>query len=159
MSTDESINSISYRLEAGFLFEPTIGALAAQRMKPDQVEALEHCVVKLSLAVINGNTEQIVMEDIRFRMIIAAGANNPVLEMTMRQMAPLSRKACRVVERLNKKEREYFFADYVEILKAIKDKKPDLTRLRLSDNLLRMGRYLEKYGGIELPGTMVNDHS
>ena len=156
---NESIESIAYRLEAGFFFEPTIGALAAKRMEPEQVETLEQCVVKLSRAIINGHTEKIVEEDTRFRMIIAAGTNNPVFELTMQQMAPLGKKACRVVERLNKKERECFFADYVEILKAIKAKNPELTRLRLSDNLLRMGQFLKKYGGIELPGPMAEDNS
>ena len=156
---NESTISIQCRLEAGFLFQPIIGAMAAKRIGADQLAALKQCVVKLSRAIIDGRAEQVAVEDARFRMIVAAGTGNPVLAMTMQQFEPLGRKTCLLIAQLSQKERERFFADYVEMLNAIKEKNPELVRLRFSNNLKRMGRYLQKYGGITLPGPMAEDYA
>jgi GntR family transcriptional regulator, transcriptional repressor for pyruvate dehydrogenase complex len=147
-TSDESIHS---RLEASSLLEPLVGGLAADRIKPVDIEDLENCIVTLSKAIMDGHIEAVAVEATRFRAIMARSTGNRVLMLMMRQLDPAHAMACQVIGKLDEKEKERFFADHVEILNALKKHDAGRVKDMVAAHLGRMGRCLVKHTGMDTP--------
>jgi DNA-binding FadR family transcriptional regulator len=137
--------------EARYVFEPVIGAYAAQRIDDDRLRCLEACVVRLSQAVIAGDTGEIVANDIQFRSEIAQATGNSFFRVTICQLRPTQKVCGEVFAFLSEIQRGAAFADYVEVLNSMKLGDAGRTADLLRSNILRLCGFVAQYTDTPMP--------
>ncbi len=147
----KELHDLQQLFEARYLFEPTIGALAAEKASPMDIQALENCLMRIGRAILTADITNFTEENRRFRNHIASCTANGLFEKTARQLSADGRLFFGIFEQFQKIEREAIFADYVAIVNAIKDGNPDLTCAYIQQHILRVCRLLTRYSDVELP--------
>ena len=149
--SSESLEDLQQLFEARYLFEPTIGALATEKATPQDIQGLEKCLTRIGTAILSADTDRTIEENRRFQNRIASCTTNMVFEQTARQLSGNGRLFFGIFKKFQKNEREAIFADYVAIVKAIKDGNGDLTCACIQQHILRECRLLMRYSDVELP--------
>jgi len=147
----EEIGDLQQLFEARYLFEPTIGALAAEKASPLDIKALENCLMRIGRAIMTADIPHITEENRRFQNRIASCTLNAVFEKTARQLSANGQLFFGIFEQFQKIEREAIFADYVAIVNAIKDGNPDLTCAYIQQHIMRVCRLLMRYSDVKVP--------
>lgn len=137
--------------EARYVFEPVVGACATRRIDGSCLKRLEACVVRLSQAIIAGDTAQIIAGDIQFRDEIAAATENFVFRLTQGQLRPTLKVCGEVFAFLKEPERDVAFADCVEILNSMKIGEAEQTADLLRRNILRLCDFVVRYTDTSMP--------
>lgn len=150
-----TLSELQNLFEARYLFEPAIGALSARRINASLLAVLEKCLVRLSRAIIGLRTEAIVSEDIDFRKIIASGTGNPVMVAAIHQLRTTNHRVLTVFPKFNKPEKNALFAEYVDILNALKQQDVEKTETLMRTNVLRSCALVIKYGDVDMPELIV----
>lgn len=131
----ESVERLCSLLEARFLLEPRIGALAAYHRQDSDVESLKKCLIRLSRSFIRNQGTPVSEEDAEFRRIIAGGTGNETLISLIDQFTASNAMVFEHLELLEESRKESLFADYVEIMNAFNRRDSDATALALETNL------------------------
>ncbi len=137
--------------EARYVLEPVIGAYAARRIDPERLRRLETCVVRLSKAIIAGDTDEIIAGDMQFRNEIALATGNSFFRVTFGRLRPAQEVCGGVFAFLSEPQRDAAFADYVEVLGSMKLGDAERTAELLRSNFLRLCRFLRQYTDTPLP--------
>jgi GntR family transcriptional repressor for pyruvate dehydrogenase complex len=137
--------------EARYVLEPVIGAYAAMRVDSERLQGLESCVVRLSRAVIGGDTEEIIDGDRQFRDEIALATGNSMFRLAVGQLRPAQKACIDVFASLSEQQRQAAFADYVDVLNGLKAGDAEGTADRLRQNILRLCGYVAQYTGTAMP--------
>lgn len=155
--SSDSLQNIQQVFEARYLFEPTIGALATEKATPEDIQALEKCLTRIGTAILSADTDLNIEENRRFQSRIASCTANMLFEQTARRLSGNGRLFFGIFEKFQKSEREAIFADYVAIVKAIKDGNPDLACACIQQHILRECRLLIRYSDVELPQIILRE--
>jgi DNA-binding FadR family transcriptional regulator len=137
--------------EARYVFEPVIGAYAAERIDGERLCRLEACVVRLSQAIIAGDTGEIISGDFEFRNEIALATGNSLFRVTFGQLRPTQKVCGEVFAFLSEPQRDAAFADYVEVLNSIKLGDGRQTADLLRRNILRLCGFVIQYTDTPMP--------
>ena len=138
-------------LEARFLLEPAIGALAAEKASPDDVGQLEGCLMRIGRAIMTGSSEDMAEENRRFQERIVSCTGNELLRRTGVRLCSAGPLFFRIFESFQTAEREAVFAGYVAIVNAFKEGNPEAVGKHVRHHILRVSRLLRRYGQVELP--------
>lgn len=141
-------------LEAYFHFMPKLGAIAAENAVVEEIEALETCLMRISKAVISLRWDLLGVEYRRFMDQIAQCAHNRFLEHAGRQLNGATRLLFDSFAQVPKEVQEALFADYVEMVKAIKGSDPVQAASRIRDHIVRLSRLLVQIHPLNLSGTL-----
>jgi len=118
-SRKETLPWVSDQLEALFLFEPIAVAMAAERMTGDELKSLELCLVNLSKAILENNTQMIVGYHKAFHEIIASGTHNRSIAKMLDRLVVTYELISDVIHRIEQDRRDRIFALHVNLFKAI----------------------------------------
>ncbi|MFO7620487.1 MAG: FCD domain-containing protein [Bacteroidales bacterium] len=121
-SRKETLPWISDQLEALILFEPIAVAMAAERMTGDELKSLELCLVNLSKAILENNTQMIVGYHKDFHEIIASGTHNRSITKMLERLVVTYELISDVMHRIEQERRDKLFALHVNLFKAISAK-------------------------------------
>lgn len=143
--------------EARYLLEPVIGALAAERIDNGHLSRLEDCVVRLSQAIIAGDTGDIIAGEMDFRNAIAKATGNPVLGLTISQLRATHRICGKVFFFLDDSQRDTAFADYVTVLNTMRHGDGQQAAEVLRQNLLRLCSFIVQYTDVAMPAVITDD--
>jgi GntR family transcriptional regulator, transcriptional repressor for pyruvate dehydrogenase complex len=149
-----SSREIQNLIEARYLFEPDAVYLSAERMSKDSLLGLEKCLSRFSQAIIAMKKEDMAKEDIEFRRIIYCSSKNRFLIFTMNQLIINNQYFFQITDQFNEMEKDTVFADYVGILKGLKQRDALLVQNAVKGNILRMCELLVKYTDVQLSDFM-----
>ncbi len=156
---DENVDSsveIQNLLEIRYSFEPSAFFLSAKRINKNNIKELEKCLIRLSQAIIGMEKADIINADTEFRSIIYCSSKNRFLISTMNQLNTNNQLFLKIFNKLSEFEKDSIFADYVEILKGIKERDASYVKETVKNNILRMGELLIKYEDLKMP-ELIND--
>lgn len=140
-------------LEARYLVEPVIGGHAATSAKPEDIDGLESCLMRMSRASIDNLTDRLIQEDKHFRKLLALSTGNRLLAALHACIADQNDGSV-LAGQLPEKERASLFADYVGIFNAVQDRDPKRAHERIEHHVLRQCRLLVDGHVIEMPETV-----
>lgn len=143
--TNHTTENLRNLFEARHLFEPTIASLSATKIDGDHIDALERCLVRFSKGFIGKAQQAVSDEDTEFRKIIAHSTGNGVFVSLMTHFSSANMAVFCHLDQLDDDVRDRLFADYVEIIKALKNHAPASVKKRVSGNLLSQYRILKRY--------------
>ena len=143
--------TIGEMFEARYLFEPSMGSLSARRIDGRSLAELEKCIVRLSRAIISNQTENFINGDVEFREILVKSSGNRIMDAIVLQWRSAGLKALAVFSELNDSQKDILFADYVDILHALKNRDPQRTMSLLQTNILRFCIFSMQYTDVVMP--------
>lgn len=146
-----SVERLCSLLEARFLLEPRIGALAARNHHDRDIESLQKCLVRLSRSFIPNQSQQVSEKDTEFRRIIAGGTGNGTLVTLMDQFTASNVMIFKFLEQIEETWKDSLFADYVEIMNALKRRDSDATALALETNLRHQHEMTRLFADTDIP--------
>ena len=138
-------------LETRYLFEPSAVFLSAKKIDDNNIKELEECLIRMSQAIIRMEIENIANIDTEFRRIIYCSSGNMFLVFTMNQLTINNYHIFRVFDQLSEFEKDSVFADYVEILKGLKERNASSVKKTVENNILRMCEFLFRYTDFKMP--------
>ena len=138
-------------LETRYLFEPSAVFLSAKGIDDNNIKELEECLIRMSQAIIRMEIENIANIDTDFRRIIYCSSGNRFLVFTMNQLTINNYHIFRVFDQLSEFEKDSVFADYVEILKGLKERNASSVKKTVENNILRMCEFLFRYTDFKMP--------
>lgn len=141
-------------LEARFYFYPTLATVAAQNATEEDMEALESCLTRLGKAIMPLDVEALAIENRRFMDRMARSAHNRVLEVSFRPLNRGDDPFFGCFSKTSKEAQESIFADYVEIVKAIKQRDAELAASRIRDHIVRTCRLLSQLYPLKFAGNL-----
>jgi len=147
---DSSVE-IQNLLETRYSFEPSAFFLSAKKINNNNIKELERCLIRLSQAIIGMEKEDIINVDTEFRSIIYCSSGNRFLISTMNQLNTNNHLFFRIFDKLSEVEKDSVFADYVEILKGLKERDASHVKKTVEKNILRMCELLIKYEDLKMP--------
>jgi GntR family transcriptional regulator, transcriptional repressor for pyruvate dehydrogenase complex len=152
----DSPSEIKNLLETRYLFEPSAVSLAAKKINDNNFKELEECLIRLSQAFLGMEKKDIINEDAQFRRIIYCSSGNRFLISAMNQINNNNHLFFKFFDQLSEFEKDSVFADYVEILKCLKDEDNCNVKKAVQSNILRMCEFLARYEGLQMP-ELIND--
>ena len=150
-SATDGKKRITEQLEAFFLFEPEAVALATVRMNDDSLKKLEECVIALSQAFLENNTERMTFHHKEFHQKISKGTGNRAIEQMLQRLELTYVLVSNVVSQISAEERNHIFARHVNIFNAIKERNPEQARKNSQDMIKTISQYLSHFEGVQLP--------
>lgn len=147
----DSSEEIKNLIETRYSFEPSAVFLSTKKIKDSDILELEKCLVRLSQAVIGMEKEDISNVDTEFRSIIYCSSKNRFLISTMNQLNTNNHLFFKIFDQLSESEKDSVFADYVEILKGLKERDASHVKKTVKNNILRMCKLLIKYEDLKMP--------
>ena len=138
-------------LEARYLFEPSAVFLAAKKINDNNIKELEECLIRLSQAFLGMEEKDIINEDAQFRRIIYCSSGNRFLISAMNQINNNNHLFFQIFDQLSEFEKDSVFADYVEILKCLKEGDTFNVKKTVESNILRMCEFLVSYTNLQMP--------
>jgi len=145
------IDDIMQLLEVRKILEVETAGLAAMRVTPENLEALQRAVNNMLVEVRQGEIGDTADQD--FHFAVAAAANNPILITVMNTISDLmqhtfrtSRQKLFIVENMPM----VLYSAHVAIYEAIASKNPNLARLRMREHLTMVEELMMalKRGGV-----------
>lgn len=124
------------RMEARYLILPPLIELAAERMDDAGIRKLEHTVVRLSKAIIERKTVEIIRENNGFYRTLVQGAHNGVLESITEKLHLDSGFTRELLENLSEEDLNRYFACYVKVLEAVRNGDKQHARRFAEQNIL-----------------------
>jgi DNA-binding FadR family transcriptional regulator len=137
--------------EARYLLEPNIGYFAASKNVGGDIDQLEKCLVRLSRNFLRNQAHSIAEDDAAFRRLVAGRTGNEALTALMDQFTVSNAVVFTNLEQLNEESKERLFADYVEIIKALKKRDSMFAAFILERNILQQYKILKHFSAIDLP--------
>lgn len=144
----ENLHSL---FEARHLFEPAIAGVSAIKIEIQHIDALERCLMRFSKAFVGNVQRAAADEDAEFRSIIARGTANAFFVAVMQRFASGNMAVFSHLHRIGDETRERLFADYVEIINALKAQNTTAAENGVARNLQNQYRILEQFHGDALP--------
>ena len=121
--------------EARRLFEPSVAALAARRVEPDNLAEMSDILSRWEQAISEGNSEMIVKFDLDFHVAVAKATQNEVIVKVMKRIIEMaSAQMFRTYKRSNPK---LIHLEHTNIFEAISEGDQESARICLEYNLLR----------------------
>jgi len=152
---DSSVE-IQNLLETRYSFEPSAVFLSAKKIDDNNIKELEKCLIRLSQAFLGMEKKDIINEDAEFRRIIYCSSGNRFLIFTMNQINSHNHLLFQIFDQLSEFEKDSVFADYVEILKGLKERDTSHVKKTVESNILRMCELLVRYTDLQMP-EIIND--
>lgn len=121
-----------YHFETRLIIEPEITALAAQRATDENIKKLEEAAAKVEKDIIEDRDHS--QNDIIFHNIISLSSHNPIIQ----RVGPIINEsiiAGTLKSRSIPKSIGETIKHHNNILKAIKDKNPELARMRMKEHI------------------------
>lgn len=157
--TNHSAEDLHNLFEARYLFEPAIAALSAMKIDARHIDALERCLVRFSRGFIRKAKQSVANEDAEFRKIVADSTGNRVFVSLMAQFSSGNMAVFRYLDRLEDEIKDRLFADYVEIINALKNHDPASIKIRVARNILSQYQILRKHRAEDLPEINTDEES
>ncbi len=150
ISTSHSAKDLHGLFIARYLLEPAIAGLSALKIDGGHIDTLEQCLVRFSRGFIRKKTQLVADEDAQFRSIIASGTENDVFISLMAQFTSGNMIVFRYLDLLEDQFKDRLFADYVEIINALKHHEPLSVKHRIEQNILSQYQILKRYHNKDL---------
>jgi len=151
VNRNETLPWISDQLEALILFEPTAVAMAAERMTNDELKSLELCLVNLSKAILENNTQMIVGYHRDFHEIIASGTHNRSISKMLERLVLTYELISDVMHRIEQERRDRLFALHVNLFKAISRRDKTKARNESREMIRYITVLLNEFENVALP--------
>ncbi len=114
--------SIHQIAEVRLIFEPQAARLAAERANPDELRELEEEIQKMSAAVKDKELPRFY--DLKFHLLIARAARNPILEVLAESILEVASKAITEI-RPSRDTLRHVLTRHRRVLEAIRRRDPD----------------------------------
>jgi len=123
-------HSLLHLIEVRIPLETEIAALAAQRATPEQIEALEKALRRMTAA---RRLDQQIEADIQFHNLLAVASGNPVFELLLATLAGLMRQSRR--RTLSRTGLARADAGHLAVLDAVRQGDPRRARQAMREHL------------------------
>ena len=137
--------SLDQVTEARLIFEPHVARLAADRIRPEDIERLE-TNIETTERVVNSKSPA-TPENIEFHALIAESTQNTVIALTMKTMLEVAREMTAVKARNQPRRTQisrHSLESHKEILSALKQKSPQRVYELMHEHVVRIQRDLKK---------------
>lgn len=128
LAEDDSLATVMARFEAAYLFLPSLVALAAARIDPATLRALEISIADLGTAIIEKDMGRIKDKTRDFFCIIAGSTQNQVISDVVHPFIASSSLLFPRFFHFSEDERAKMFGDFVYIFHGLKNKDPEQAR-------------------------------
>lgn len=142
---------ISDQLEGFFLFEPIVVELCTKRITEKEIRQLEHHLVALSKAILEGNTSKIGVSHKIIYQTISLSTENQVMSMVLEKFERMFESVSIVLSHISQAERSTVFAAHVNLVNGIKSKDPETASLNSQTLITLLAVLLNKYESIDIP--------
>lgn len=149
--TNKEMGWITDQLEVFYLFEPQAVMLAARRMGEGEIKELEDCLVKLSKAILENNSFQIVSSHKGFHEIVARGTGNKAIIQMMERLELTYKLIADIFQKISQEEREEIFALHVNLFNSISSRDKKKAFELSQEMVLSTSSLLNRFEGIDLP--------
>lgn len=145
------------RLEACYLLFPQITALSTERIRADQIAALEARLMDLSRALFARNPDALREHMNAFVLRIAEGTGNPALVAVVENLCPGNSPIWQIIFYLQDYEREMIFGDTAKVLQAMKRRDAEGAGRCIRERILRLGMLLERHTDVPVSPLLKNE--
>ena len=133
--------SIHQIAEVRLIFEPMAARLAAERAGPDDVRELEEEIRKMSAAV--KDTELPRFYDLKFHLLIARAARNPILELLAESMLGVASKTISELHP-SRDTLRHVLSRHRRVLEAVRSRDPNAAFQAMLDHIVDVQMRLAK---------------
>jgi GntR family galactonate operon transcriptional repressor len=123
------------------VIEPEASALAAERATPEDIIAIEEAYAVMARIEVNNTTDEAILADLDFHRAILAAAHNDLLL----QMGKLIGVGLLVSYRLSMDQYTLFVSRHLDVLNAIKKRRPETARKMMERLLGETRGYLDTH--------------
>lgn len=123
------------------VIEPEASALAAERATPEDIAAIEEAYAVMARIEVNNTTDEAILADLDFHRAILAAAHNDLLL----QMGKLIGVGLLVSYRLSMDQYTLFVSRHLDVLNAIKKRRPETARKMMERLLGETRGYLDTH--------------
>ena len=133
--------SIHQIAEVRLIFEPMAARLAAERAGPDDLRELEQEIEKMSAAVTEKELPRFY--DLKFHLLIARAARNPILELLAESMLGVASKAITEIHP-SRDTLRHVLSRHRRVLEAVRGRDPNAAFQAMLDHIVDVQTRLAK---------------
>ena len=144
--------------EARLILESVIARLAAERLGEEDLEKLEHCLVRLSHALLHQNIPEIMKEGEEFRLAMARASKNEFLFQSIKILHGTYSRILFIHQEISEAERNDCFACFVDLYNALKaqdGERAELFVTKCTRRLMEQWKVIQERQSLP-PGEMVH---
>jgi len=145
--------SIHQIAEVRLIFEPQAARLAAERADPDDLRELEEEIRKMSMAVKDKELPRFY--DLKFHLLIARAARNPILELLAESMLGVASKAITEL-RPSRDTLHHVLRRHRKVLDAVRRRDPNAAYQAMLEHIVDVQSRLARQARIKQPRVKVN---
>lgn len=136
------------KLEAAYLFLPSVFANAAPVISAREIAELEECTGRIGRAILDSNWPLLRRKSQQFFSIVSGALNNKVVQEVSCSICASSSFLFPKFSAFAEDDRNRMFADFVLVLKALKARDGDLVRNAIKVKIINVAFALAKLRGI-----------
>lgn len=145
------------KLEAAYLFLPSVFANSASVISAREIADLEECTGRIGRAILDGNWPLLRRKSQEFFSIVSGALNNNVVRDVSCSICASSSFLFPKFSAFAEEDRNKMFADFVLVLKALKARDSDLVRNAIKVKIINVAFALAKLKGIPLSPIIAAD--
>lgn len=154
---NEAAPVLMEKLEAGYLFLPSVFANAARVISAQDLALLEEVTGQIGRAILDRNWPKLRQKSQQFFAVVAGSLGNKIVHDVACEICASSSFLFPKFSAFAEEDRDKMFADFVLVLKALKARDAELARNAIKDKIANVAYALAKLKAIPLSSVIAAD--
>lgn len=157
VAQNEAAPVLMEKLEAGYLFLPSVFANAARVISAQDLALLEEVTGQIGRAILDSNWPRLRQKSQQFFAVVAGSLGNHIVRDVACEICASSSFLFPKFSAFAEEDRDRMFADFVLVLKALKARDAELSRNAIKGKIANVAYALAKLRGIPLSPVIAAD--